>query len=162
MFSPGHGGGGSSFVRPDPYLRAVEQDVTITEDEAVDLGREVIQDGRLRALRESLGLSPNAMAELLYTAWPTYRAWESRPVRVRRETASRVGRFYKTAMLQMEDMDHDGIDIRDMVPFHIVATLLGIPQEQLFHRYRAGQVIASDLGIFGLWMYQSALDEMRK
>jgi hypothetical protein len=140
----------------------MEQPVSLSNDEAIDLGREVIQNGQLRLLRESLGLSPNAMAELLYTAWPTYRAWESRPVRLRKETAARVGRFYYSASTQLEALKNEGINIRDMVPFHIVATLLGIPQEQLFHRFRDGRVHAIDLGILGLWMFQSDLDVLRK
>lgn len=136
--------------------------MALTDDEAVALGREVVQDGRLKILREVLGLSPNAMAELLYTAWPTYRAWESRPVNLRKETAARVGRFYRSAMLQLEDLRYHGIDISDLVPFHIVATLLGIPQEQLFHRYRDGKFEATDLGLLGLWMHQADLDELRR
>jgi hypothetical protein len=140
----------------------MEQAVAMTDDEAVALGREVVQDGRLKSLRESLGLSPNAMAELLYTAWPTYRAWESRPVNLRKETAARVGRFYQHATLQLQDLDHYGINIRDMVPFHIVATLLGIPQEQLFNRYREGRFEATDLGLLGLWMLKTDLDELRR
>jgi len=136
--------------------------MSLSIDEAIILGREVVQNGQLRSLRESLGLSPNAMAELLYTAWPTYRAWESRPVRLRKETAARVGRFYRSATAQLETLKDEGINIRDMVPFHIVATLLGIPQEQLFHRFRDGRVFATDLGILGLWMFQSDLDVLRK
>jgi len=51
--------------------------MNLATQDAVDLGREVARDGRLKALRERLGLTRNAMAELLQTAWPTYANWES-------------------------------------------------------------------------------------
>lgn len=136
--------------------------MTLEHDEAVRLGREVVLTGELRRLRENLGLSPNAMAELLYIAWPTYKAWEARPVHLRERTAARVGLFYKNAMLQLSHLAEEGISIQEMVPFHIAATLLGIPQEQLFYRYRAGEFTGIDLGIVGLWIHRDDLDELRK
>jgi hypothetical protein len=72
-----------------------------------------------------------------------------------------VGRFYKTATLELGILRDHQIDIRNMVPFHVVATFLGIPQEQLLYRYRNGEFEATDLGILGLWMFQSDVDELR-
>jgi hypothetical protein len=43
----------------------------------------------------------------------------------------------------------------------VVATLLGIPQEQLLYRYREGQIKTVDAGILGLWMHKSDLAKLR-
>lgn len=130
--------------------------------EAVDLGRAVVKDGRLKALRKTLGLTRNAMAELLHTGWPTYDAWEARPVTLRTETAARVGRFYSNAMEELDILAEHNVLIGNMVPFHVVATLLAIPQEQLLYRYREGQIKAMDLGILGLWMSKDDFTKLRK
>lgn len=143
-------------------LRHLEHStVSISTEEAVQLGQDVIDDGRLKDLREQLGLTRFAMAELLQVAWPTYANWEKRPVRLRKLTAGRVGRFYKIANLELGVLRDHSINIRDMVPFHVVATYLGIPQEQLLYRYRNGEFEATDLGILGLWIFQSDVDELR-
>lgn len=136
--------------------------VTITHLEAVDLGRAVVTDGRLKKLRKSLGLTQNAMAELLHTAWPTYNSWETRPVQLRVETAARVGRFYATATMELQVLKEHDLDMSNLVPFHVVATLLGIPQEQLLYRYRENQVAAVDAGILGLWVAKTELNRLRK
>lgn len=135
--------------------------VVIDPEEAIRIGRWAVSSGKLRELREAIGLTRYAMAELLQVAWPTYSNWESRPVNLRRETAGRVGRFFHVAVHELEILQQNGIDIRGMVPFHVVATMLGIPQEQLLYRYRNGEFEATDLGILGLWMFQSDLDELR-
>jgi DNA-binding XRE family transcriptional regulator len=135
--------------------------VAMTHLEAVDLGRAVVADGRLKKLRETLGLTLNAMAELLYTAWPTYNSWEVRKVHLRSETAARVGRFYATAIMELKVLKEHDLDISHLVPFHVVATLLGIPQEQLLYRYREGQFAAIDAGILGLWVSKPELNRLR-
>ena len=136
--------------------------MSITTLDAIDLGRAVVSDGRLKALRKDLGLTKNAMAELLHTAWPTYSSWEARPVTLRADTAARVGRFYHQATLELKILDGQGINVRNLIPFHIVATLLGIPQEQLLYRYRNNNVTAIDLGgVLGLWVSKAELERLR-
>lgn len=135
--------------------------VPIDAEEAVRIGRWAVATGKLKELREAIGLTRYAMAELLQVAWPTYSNWESRPVNLRRETAARVGRFFNIAVHELEILQQNGIDIKGMIPFHVVATVLGIPQEQLLYRYRNGEFEATDLGILGLWVFQSDLDELR-
>lgn len=129
--------------------------------EAIDLGREVVRDGRLKALRKRLGLTRNAMAELLQTAWPTYSAWESRPVMLHVSTAARVGRFFTFATQELELLDEMNVDISNLVPFHLVATVLGTPQEHLLNRYRNGEIKAVDLGLLGLWMDKKDLAALK-
>jgi transcriptional regulator with XRE-family HTH domain len=133
----------------------------VSTDPMIDLGREVVADGRLKILRESLGLTRNAMAEFLHTAPLTYSSWEKRPVTLRPQTADRIGRFYISAMRSLDAMMDAGHDPSKLIPFHLVATQLGIPQEQLLHRYREGQIEAIDAGILGLWVQRSVLDELR-
>ena len=136
--------------------------MTISHVDAVDLGRAVVADGRLKILRKTLGLTKNAMAEMLNTAWPTYSAWEERSVTLRPETAARVGRFYAQATGELDLLHEIDVEVKNLVPFHVVATLLGIPQEQLLHRYRNNVFEGVDLGILGLWVRKSELARLRK
>ena len=63
--------------------------------EHVLLGREVVEDGRLKQLREQLGFSVNIMSEVLYMNAVSYRRWESGTgAALRPSIAERLGRFY--------------------------------------------------------------------
>lgn len=131
-----------------------------SSDEAVALGRAVVGDGRLRQLRETLGVTRRAMAELLHTNLMTYATWERRPeTNLRRATAERVGKFYHLAHVELELLREAGIE--DVVPFHVVATQLGLPQELLLEWYRNGRFDAVDAGILGLWVHRSDLPHIR-
>lgn len=127
----------------------------------VQLGREVVSDGRLKELRLALGLTRNAMAEILRTAPLTYTSWENRPVNLREETASRIGRFYKSARRGLELLEEEGVPISELMPFHMVATQLGLPQEVLFRRYRDGEIHGIEAGILGLWLRRVDLPGLR-
>jgi Predicted transcriptional regulators len=119
-------------------------------EEDIDLGREVVAKGKLKPLRESLGLTRSAMAELLYTTYPTYAAWESRPgTALWPASADRIGRFYRTATETIRLWDGD---LKDLVPVHVVCTLLATPQEMVMTWYRLGLLDLVDLGILGLWI----------
>ena len=128
----------------------------------VELGRLVVADGRLKALRNRLGITRSAMAELLYTNMVTYAGWERRPeMKLQRATAERVGRFYWTAKEQLDVLEQEGYDPRDFVSLGVVSTLLGVAQEVLFQWYREGRVKAMDVGILGLWVSRKDLDRLR-
>ena len=125
-------------------------------------GREVIAAGLLTQLRTQLGLTRNAMSELLHTSPITYATWEDRPdVRVWRETAVRVGRFYHRAMEELATLASAGIDLTGLMPFHLAATALGVPQELLLRRYRDGEVDAVDAGLLGLWIHPAKVEALR-
>jgi hypothetical protein len=128
----------------------------------IELGRAVVADGRLKALRHRLGVTRSAMAELLYTHLVTYAGWERRPeVNLRRKTAERVGRFYHVASDQLDLLEQEGHSPRDYVSLGQVATLLGVAQEVLFQWYREGRITALDAGILGLWVHRSDLAVLR-
>lgn len=122
--------------------------------ELARLGREVIADGRLKHLRETLGLSRAAMAELLHVSNYTYAQWERKGDAANPwvSTAERVARFHAMAWTEIRLLQELGIDITGMLPFHIAATRLGLPQEMLLDHYRRGRVKATDAGILGLWV----------
>lgn len=137
--------------------------LTMTPDTSMeDLGREVVSDGRLRDLRQILSLTRNAMAELLHTAPLTYSSWELRKVNLHRATAERIGRFYTAAQRGLEILREADLDPSELMPFHLVATHLGIPQEQLLRRYREGEVAGIDVGILGLWLRRRDLDGLKR
>lgn len=122
----------------------------------------MVADGRLKQLRERLGITRSAMAEMLHTNAVTYKDWEARPqVNLRPATAQRVGRFYYAASLELELLQESGFAPEDLVPFHVVATQLGIPQELLLQWYRDEKVMAVDAGILGLWVHRSDLATLR-
>lgn len=129
--------------------------------DAARLGREVVADGRLKGLRVRLGLTRNAMAELLHTSALTYTSWETREVTLWPTTAIRVGRFFQNAEDELEVLREHEMSIEHLVPFHIVSTLLGVPQEQLLRRYREGEFSAVDIGILGLWVPRAELQKLR-
>lgn len=128
----------------------------------IELGRLVVADGRLRALRNRLGITRSAMSELLYTNMVTYADWERRPqVNLRRNTAERVGRFYWNATSQLELLEQEGHDPQNYVSLSVVSTLLGVAQEVLFQWYREGRIQALDAGILGLWVSRADLARLR-
>ena len=121
-----------------------------------ELGRAVVQDGRLAQLREQLGMSRNAIAEALLTSPITYSSWEAYPdTRLWNSTAERIGAFYESVTAILET-----VDISSMVPLYYLASELGIPQEELMRRFRAGEYHAEDLGPLGLWISQSEYDKL--
>ena len=129
-------------------------------EEDVDLGREVVAKGRLRPLRESLGLTRSAMAELMYTTYPTYAAWESRPgTAIWDSSADRIGRFYRTATETLRLWEGD---LKDLVPLHVVCTLLTTPPETVMVWYRDGLLDLVDLGILGLWITRADLFKLEQ
>lgn len=124
----------------------------------IRLGREIINDGRLKGLRERLNFSRNLMSELFHVTPVTYTRWENgRGENLRPLVAERIGRFYVNTNDVVDTLTKDGISIGDLVPFHLVAAAMGIPGEVLMGRYRDGEFEAVDLGILGLWLHREDL-----
>lgn len=149
------------MLAPSPPRYAVRTMLPVPE-ECIDLGRAVVADGRLKALRNRLGITRSAMSELLYTNTVTYADWERRPnVNLRRNTAERVGRFYFAATGQLKILSEEGHDPKDYVSLAVVSTLLGVAQEVLFQWYREHRIDAVDAGILGLWVHRRELARLR-
>lgn len=148
-------------MRP-PLSRYDDRTMLPTPDEAAELGRAVVADGRLKEFRERLGITRNAMSELLYVNMRSYTDWETRPdVKLRQATAQRIGRFYFTAHQELELLDEWGLNTEELVPFNVMATLLGVPNEVLLQWYREERFEAVDAGILGLWVHRSDITRMR-
>ena len=124
-----------------------------------ELGQEVVDDGRLEALRRLLRWSLNAMAEALHTSPQTYSTWERRrdQIKLWPASANRVGQFYVQAHVVLNHLLADGINLGELGPFHVAASQLGLPQEVLLERHRSGELPAEDLGILGLWIHKDDL-----
>lgn len=100
------------------------------------------------------------MAELLNVSPKTYAHWENNPnVNLKPSMAQAVGKFYEQTERLMEDLP---IPLDQLIPFHIVATLRGIPQELLLARYRDGTIEGVDLGVLGLWGYRDDLEKFEE
>ena len=121
----------------------------------VEFGRVVIQEGGLKTLRELFGLTRNTMANILYVDIETYTKWEIDPeTQLRPWNASRVARFYRNAMTQVEWLIEEGINPREILPISEYAMMAGVPQSVIVRQYRDGEIWCLDLGILGLWMYR--------
>lgn len=131
--------------------------------EQIMTGRTVVADGLLRELREDLGLTRAAMAELLHTSPITYATWENRPTTVRLwpSTAERIGRFYSGAQTVISQLEGEGIHLKNLLPLHLAATQLGLPQELILKWFREGRFEAVDLGILGLWIERDDMHLLR-
>ena len=131
----------------------------------VETGRQLVADGGLVRLRKELGFTRTAMSEMLCIAPLTYTRWESQPdtsSRMWEESAARLGRFAIVANRTLSDLRETGIKLNDMLPLHMVAMELGMPQELILQWYRDKKIHATDLGILGLWIYKSELHLLRE
>lgn len=126
--------------------------------ETEDYGRWAVAEGELQAMRETLGLTMNAMAEFLGTSQATYKSWESGDVNMYASTYQRIGRFLLHAHRQLAWLSEHNVTIDTLIPLHKVAGQLGVPNEILMQRYRDGLFTADDLGILGLWVDKEDLN----
>lgn len=125
-------------------------------------GRRAVENGQLKALRLRLGLTVNAMAEMLHTSPTTYRTWEDNTVqRMWNNTAERIGRFLLASERHLYTLARHQVDITNLMPLNLAAGLLGVPQSLLQTRYREGAFEADDLGILGLWVSHEDLPLIR-
>jgi DNA-binding XRE family transcriptional regulator len=128
-------------------------------DDIMSAGYRAVRLGQLGKMRERLGLSRNAMSDLLYTSPQTYNTWEDYPgTRIRPETAMKVGRFMLHSKKQLAVLREHKINLKKLMPLHDVAGQLGVSHELLIRRYREGLFEAEDLGLLGLWVYRADLD----
>lgn len=127
----------------------------------IRLGRDVVSDGRLRALRDKLKMSRNVMSELFHVSPITYARWENdNGENLRALAAEKIGRFYQQTTAMVEQLEADGTQVSDLIPFHLAAAAAGIPNEMLLNRYRSGDFEAVDLGILGLWLHRTDLHRL--
>lgn len=127
-------------------------------------GRIIAESGDLRRLRERINLKPAAMATLMGVSPLTYSSWERASESQRRRmwiaTAEKIARFHNAATRQLDLLEREGIDLTSLIPYHLAATLLGIPQELLIKWYREDRATATDLGVLGLWMDRAELERL--
>jgi len=133
-------------MEPDPDIEAY--------------GRRAMANGELLAMRETLGLTRNAMAEFLGTSQATYKTWEEGTVTMIASTYQRIGRFLLHAQRQLEFLAEYDCPISTLMPLHGVAGRLGVPHEVLMQRYRDGLFTADDLGILGLWVDREDVEKI--
>lgn len=113
-----------------------------------------LQD-ELIQLRQQLGLSRHAMAELLYTHQQTYRGWEE-GAKPHKAAQDRIRRFVDSANNQLDQLVPQGVSIKNLIPLNIAAAVLGVPVESLFRAYRKELFPGVDLGILGVWVDNNA------
>jgi transcriptional regulator with XRE-family HTH domain len=132
----------------------------MTDPELVRAGRKAILQNDLLRIRQRLGLSQNAMAEFLYVAPNTYKNWEESEAQPRAQAAERIARFVSNAELQLEWLADNEVNIGDLLPLNLAASSMGVPHEILLRLYRNGGFEAADLGLLGLWVHRSELNNI--
>lgn len=131
-----------------------------TSVEHEQYGRNIITSSELLPLRNELGVSRTAMAEILRLSPITYYHCEDNPqfgTRIWSGTAQRVGRMCWLTRITLNHLYEDNVDIRRLTPFHRLPVKTGWPQEVLLNWYRQGRIAAEDLGILGLWVHDDDL-----
>lgn len=124
-------------------------DLTSKAERGIDIAR----NGSLQYLRNRLGFSRAAMAELLHCSALTYTRWEQGPVRtIRPPLAIRITNLHEQAWLVLDQLAGEGVVLADYVPLYLLASRRGLPQEVLLARVREGEVECLDLGILGMWV----------
>lgn len=134
-----------------------------TPTEHVEAGRALVRAGRLSTLRNKLGFTRTAMADLLQLSAITYNRCEDEPRSagaIWPSTAERLGRFHYLAEKTLTELKSEDVRLSDLMPMHVIATYHGIPQEVLWDWYRRGDIDFVDLGILGLWMYKEDLYQL--
>jgi len=132
-------------------------------EEQIEHGRTVVTDGGLRMLRERLGLTRGAIADMLQTDVVTYTGWEKRPdTALWRATAARIGRFHVAAWRALGKLEEIEMDINLLHPLHVAASVTGVPQEVLLQWYREDRLPGEDLGVLGVWLYRDNLGEVNQ
>lgn len=135
-----------------------------TASEHTDAGRQLIVDGGLLRLREQLGLTRLAMADLLQMSPVTYNRCEDNAPEMKRmwnSTAERLGRFAYLAARTMQVLTEDGIGFTNLIPLHLAAMGLGLPQDQILTWIRAETIDFEDLGVLGIWLYREDLPKFQ-
>lgn len=128
-----------------------------SQDDHVDAGRDLVQYSWLVVLRQRLGFTRSAMAEMLHMSPVTYNRCEDEPDsagRMWKSTAERLGRFAWLAEKTLNELSNENVELSDLTPLHVVATTYGLPQEVMLQWYRRGIIRADDLGILGLWIHK--------
>lgn len=130
--------------------------------EAASRGHRYAREGRLREIRERIGLSLGAMAEVYGVTTRTYRGWERREKGIPwRAHAERVADVVERASRIIDDLDADGVAITDLVPLHVAASRAGMAGEVALERYRRDpDRFGLDLGILGTWVYADRVCEL--
>lgn len=122
--------------------------------EKVRRGQEIVSSGNLRDLRNRIGFSKGAMAELIGCSAITYVRWERGPVEhaLWPHHAINIATVADQIDLIMKQLADENVVLARYRPLHVAAARYGIPQEVLLSRYREGGIEGLDLGILGLWL----------
>lgn len=127
-----------------------------------DAGQQAFFLGELTEMRLRLGLSKQALADILDVAIATLYRWESYgPLgRLNDSNAERVDLFVRAAQAALVDVP----DFREhYITLAKAAQHLGFTQELLFSKYREGAVpMAEDFGFLGIFISHAGFAELKK
>lgn len=121
------------------------------------LGYTVIQQRWLKDLRSHLGLSRNALADLLKVTVITLKRWEDDEVRIWARSAIQVGTFYVEALKGLQALAESGYANVDLVLLDRVPGMLGVAQVPY-----VASLTTIDLGVLGKYTPKSEVDSLRR
>lgn len=129
---------------------------TVDYETARRVGEAVIRAGWLRAIRQHLGMSGNAMAAALNTYPATYRSWENTDKDLRHTSTETIGRFYFAVLTQLALLEKYGWSPADLVPLTQVAIQSGTALSVVQRRCEEEQMRCLDLGPLGVFVPRTA------
>lgn len=122
----------------------------------VSLGMSVAFDGRLKDLRERLGMSRTTMAGLMGVSAESLRKWESGRQGMKVDTALRIAKWWQQVQVMLTGLGTQ-VQLSELVPIVSVVAHLGVSQQKVMQWCHDGELAYEDLGPLGYCIYRSEI-----
>jgi hypothetical protein len=131
-----------------------------TRAELIRLGMSSTLDGRLRAIREKVGLSRNAQARLMEVTPDALRRWEEAEQGMNSDSALRVGEWVWAAERVLADLADSGVDVGELVPLSTASQYLAMGADEVLRRCQSGDLQCEDLGVLGVYVHRANIPSL--
>lgn len=123
------------------------------DDLLANLGYAILRIQWLKQLRNHLNISRRQLAEVVGVSTQTLRRWEEdRPENVWQHSVIRLGRFYCTAIPELDKAHQLGEEFRSYKPASVVASFVAQPTFIVEKLCEAGELNCLNLGILGVYV----------
>ncbi|MGH7252854.1 MAG: helix-turn-helix domain-containing protein [Nitrospiraceae bacterium] len=126
-----------------------------TADDLLELGYRVVLTGNLKQLRDFVGLTRNAQANLIGVEAESLRRWEEKRQAMNLDTAERIGEWYWGAEQALDSAGDLNFDI--LMSAARAAQHMGIPFAEIESAIVANGIKHERLGVLGLFLYRSSM-----
>jgi DNA-binding XRE family transcriptional regulator len=126
-----------------------------TSDDLIKLGYRVVMNGELAQLREKVGMSRNAQANLIEVVSNSLARWEALERSMNIETAQRIGEWFWGAQQALKAAP--GLDFDLLICGAKAAQSLHVPIEDLDEIIAERKLRHEKLGVLGTFIYATEL-----